>query len=100
MTRTSIINEMPTAEVNKRLSGITGYTLTNHVYTILLGIKVGEDVTAGDVLNNLREKIGEISAKITTELENFKNILKSKNPIIEIDNLDSVLTLIDNQKWI
>ena len=80
------------------ISGKTGHTLTNHVYTILLGMNVGEDVTAGEVLDNLRDKLGEISDKVTTELETFKNILITLDGTLgdQVDDLDSAVNSITN----
>jgi len=80
------------------ISGKTGHTLTNHVYTILLGMNVGEDVTARDVLNNLRNKLGEISDKVTTELETFKNILRTIDGTLgdQVDDMDPAINSITN----
>jgi len=80
------------------ISGKTGYTLTNHVYTVLLGMNVGEDVTARDVLNNLRNKLGEISDKVTTELETFKNIIITIDGTLgdQVDDMDPAINSIPN----
>ncbi|PXF61588.1 MAG: hypothetical protein C4B59_03290 [Candidatus Methanogaster sp.] len=82
----------------REISGITGKTLTNHVYTLLLGMAVGEGVTAGDVLNELRGKLGEVSDKVTTELETYKNILITIDPATshEVDDMDPAINSITN----
>ncbi len=80
----------------REISGKTGYTLTNHVYSILLETEVGEDVTAGDVLNDLRNKLGEISEHVTQELEKYKNIVISIDSTIKVNELDSAIILITN----
>ncbi|PXF57824.1 MAG: hypothetical protein C4B59_14510 [Candidatus Methanogaster sp.] len=80
------------------ISGITGKNLTSHVYKILLGVEVEEDVTAGDVLNNLRTKLGEIGDKVTTELDTYKNILITIDSTLsdEVDDMDPAINSITN----
>jgi len=82
----------------REISGITGKTLTNHVYILLLGTEGEEGVTAADVLNELRGKLGEISDKVTTELETYKNILITIDPAIsgEVDDMDPAINSITN----
>ncbi len=63
----------------REISGKTGLTLTNHIYTILLGVELEEDVTVEDMLNNLRSKLGDVSEEVTTQLETFKTILILKD---------------------
>ena len=82
----------------REISGKTGYTLTNHVYTLLLGIEVDEGVTAGDLLNNLQDKMDYADDKISSELERFKNILITidSETSIDVDGMDSVINSITN----
>ncbi len=82
----------------REISGKTGYTLTNHVYTILLGIEIGENVTAGDLLYTLRDKMDYADDKISSELERFKDILITidSETSIDVDGMDSVINSITN----
>ncbi|MCK5027837.1 MAG: PKD domain-containing protein, partial [Candidatus Pacebacteria bacterium] len=84
----------------REISGITGHTLTNHVYTILLGIEIGDNVTAGDVLNNLQGKLEYASDKVSTELESFKNILITldSSTTDDFSGMDSAINSITNIK--
>jgi len=82
----------------REISGKTGLTLTNHIYTILLGVELEEDVTVEDMLNNLRSQLGEVSEEVTTQLETFKTILINTDPSIssEVDDMDPVINSITN----
>ncbi len=82
----------------REISGITGHTLTNHIYTILLKVEVGNSVTAGDVLNNLRDKLGFLGGEVKTQLEIFKNILVTIDPSASnhADDMDHVINSITN----
>ncbi|MEA3343538.1 MAG: PKD domain-containing protein [archaeon] len=82
----------------REISGITGYTLTNHIYTLLLKVEVGNGVTADDVLNNLRDKLGFLGSEVKTQLEIFKSILVTIDPSASnhADDMDHVINSITN----
>ncbi|MCK5698739.1 MAG: PKD domain-containing protein [Candidatus Aenigmarchaeota archaeon] len=78
-----------------------GSALAGHVYAILLGQAIDGDVTAGDVLNELRETIDKVSDIMHVELETFKNILISINPAFseivgEMDRVNKIIVNIQN----
>ncbi|MFH1433090.1 MAG: PKD domain-containing protein, partial [archaeon] len=80
----------------REISGITGYTLTNHVYSVLQNVKIHENITVSKVVNELRNNLNYVSENITSELEKFKDIAKTIDSAtgIQLDGMDSVVNTI------
>lgn len=94
------LDDLATYSVDEmqEISGKTGYTLTNHIYTILLGIELDDNVAIGDLLYGIRDKLGYMGNTITAELEIFKSILilLDSNAYNQIVEMNSVLFSITN----
>ena len=79
----------------RKISGKTGYALTNHAYTIVKGI-VG-DATAEYVLSQLRDMLQNMSNTVASELQKFKSILGIDGGY-QVDDINVATILINNIK--
>ncbi len=80
------------------ISNKSASTLTNHVYTLILGMGLEEDITVGDMLNHLRDNLEDTGNILTDEVERFKGYLMVIDPETSncLDDMDSVLNFVTN----